>query len=432
MTPTAEPSPGQIQQSAEGSGSEASQLPAPLASLAHQLWFAVDPAIRFRIGPLRSAGNADRVVLERYWLVPSPGRTRLLLPAANRRVTAGSADNYRRLRSPRERAARAAIGALARSGSPIGRQLLHVEAPAEAAAAASTLPVRAIAAALGRTEIHAAVGIRTGANAKATLQLVDANGMPVGYAKLGWNTTTDEYVRTETHALADVEEGNSVARVPGVLAAFEYAGHPVVVTEPLPSEVRSVEGRVAPPTSAELYALCPIVRRGTPATTGQFQALRERLRSIADPLVGQLTSRALDLLDPVAAVDVELPVGARWHGDLTPWNCARDANGVLWAWDWESSEPDALSGLDALHWAYSVERRRGVDLADITIGDCLDAAAPHLVAAGVPRSQWLTLARVYVATTIERACGLASANDSWERVWISPAQLATLADQLSE
>jgi hypothetical protein len=406
-------------------------LPAPLTPLARQLWFAVDPSIQFRIGPLHRTGPTERVVLERYWLLPTPSRARLLLPAANRRVTAGSADNYRRLRSPRERAARGALGTIGRLGSPIGLQLMHIETSAAAASAASTLPTSAIAAALGRSAVYAAVGIRTGANAKATLQLVDADGQPVGYAKLGWNPITDEYVRTEAAALSAVTDRDAAARAPGVLATFEYAGHPVVVTEPLPADVRSVEGRVTPPTSVELHALCPIVRHGSPASTGQLQALRRRLSNIEDPLASTPAGLALDLLASAAAVEVDLPVAARWHGDLTPWNCARDGNGVFWAWDWESSERDALAGLDALHWAYSVERQRGVDLAHITIDDCLGAASPHLVAAGVPRAHWRTLARVYVATTIERACSLALASNSWERVWISPAQLTSLAHQLS-
>ena len=293
MTPTAEQGAVQTLDSRAHVSLHGPQLPAPLADLTRQLWFAVDPSIQFRLRPLRSAGQSGEVVLERYWLLPTPGRARLLLPAANRRVTAGSANNYRRLRSPRERTARATIGAIARSGSPIGLQLLHLEAPAANAAASRTLPTSAIAAALGRTEVYAAVGIRTGANAKATLQLVDASGTPVGYAKLGWNPTTDEYVSTEAAALAAVSIGNATARAPGVLASFEYAGHPVVVTEPLPFDVRSVEGRVAPPTSAELHALCPIVRNGLPVSSEHLQGLRRRLRSITDPLATAPAGHAL-------------------------------------------------------------------------------------------------------------------------------------------
>jgi len=407
-------------------------LPRPLAALSRQLWFAVDPAIQFRLRTLRSMGNDDVAVLERYWLLPTPSRARMLLPASSPDVTAGSARNYRRIRAPRERAARAAVGALSGSSVPIGARVLQIEVPKERSDASSTLPIRAIAAALGRDGIQAAVGIRTGANAKATLQLVDSSGAPVGYAKLGWNSVTDEYVRTETAALSAVGHGKAIASAPGVLATFEYAGHPVVVTQPLPADVRFVKGHVAPPTSAEMYALCPIVRRGSPASTHQFKGLHTRLRDLTNPMVSEPVGWALNLLKTVAEVDDRLPVTSRWHGDFTPWNCARDGRGVLWVWDWETSASDALAGLDALHWAYSEQRQRGVDLAEITVAHCLDSASQHLIAAGVPRSQWRTLAQVYVATVIERACGLALANQGWDRVWISADQLTTLAQQVAE
>lgn len=42
-----------------------------------------------------------------------------------------------------------------------------------------------------------------------------------------------------------------------------------------------------------------------------------------------------------------------WHGDLVPWNLARLA-GRLYAWDWETSTPDAPLGLDALHFHFQV------------------------------------------------------------------------------
>ena len=62
------------------------------------------------------------------------------------------------------------------------------------------------------------------------------------------------------------------------------------------------------------------------------------------------------LLDALAGATDTLPVTSRWHGDLTWWNRARDDAGQLWVWDWESSEEDAVAGLDALHWAFSARR----------------------------------------------------------------------------
>jgi hypothetical protein len=175
--------------------------------------------------------------------------------------------------------------------------------------------------------------------------------------------------------------------------------------------------------------LCPVHRQATLAATSHVAALRERLARYDHPLVREPAGRALQLLDGLTHVADEVPVSTRWHGDFTPWNCARTAGGTLWVWDWESSEPDAAAGLDALHWSYSIRRRRVDDLADIMLRDCLEDARHHLVAAGVPRRAWASVAAVYVVTMIERACGLAAENGGWERVWIQPDELVALAAQ---
>lgn len=364
-------------------------------------------------------------------MLPTPRHARLLLPDAGREATLGAATNYRRLRPVRERTVRRGLGALARRGAPLSPTVLQIDVPTAQGGVAHTLPTRAIAATLGQRELHASVGVRPGANGKATLQLVHPDGRPAGYAKLGWNDTTDGYVRTEADALSALSLVDGRVRAPRVLAAFEYAEHPVLVTEPLPEDVRALRGGVAGPTPAELYALCPVIRTDLPAATHHLEALRDRLDALAGPLVARTAARGLHLVDTVAAVRTELPVAARWHGDFTPWNCARDGSGALWTWDWESSEADAVAGLDALHWAFSERRERTHDLADITIADCIADAAQHLVAAGVPRDHWRTIAQVYVATVIDRACGLALASGGWGRVWIQPQQLASLADQAS-
>ena len=107
-------------------------LPSSLALLRRQLWFAVSPSVRFSLGPPLAASPRGTSVLERYWVLPNFSRARLLLPAGTSASTAGSASNYRRLRAPRERVARAAIGALARLHAPVAPSLLRLEVPSTA------------------------------------------------------------------------------------------------------------------------------------------------------------------------------------------------------------------------------------------------------------------------------------------------------------
>lgn len=368
-------------------------------------------------------------MLEQYVVIPSPARPRLLVPSGPAAAARGASTNYLALRGPSERAVRSALGVAARVGVAGSPHVLHVVAPADRPDAGGSLPLARLGAALGRTDLRASVGFRTGANRKATLQLVHADGTPAGYAKVGWNATTDAYVRTETAVLTDLAEaGTGQVKVPSVLASFDQAGHPVVVTEPLPLSVRGLKGQADRPSSAEMYDVGPISRGDQVDGIGQVKALRQRLETLTAPHVRTLAARALDLVERVAATGRTFAVAVRWHGDLTPWNTARDADGVLWIWDWESCEPDAPAGMDALHWAISVLREQvGPDGLDLVA--CLDAASPHLVAAGLSRDTWAGVAALYVATTVERTCALAAAEGDWSRLWISEDQLSALVRQ---
>ena len=370
-------------------------------------------------------------VVESYWMVPDAQRASLLLPRGPRAMTASAATNYRGMRRPWKSVGRGVIGAAARVGAPLGRDTLTVQVRADRPQAREQLLLHLLAEALGLPRVYAALGVRSGANRKATLSLLDPSGRPVGYAKVAWSETTAGFVRTEAAALREVGGREAAMRAPALLAEVDYAGHPVIVTEALPLDVRgSRDARVAPPTSAELYSLCPVHRVDRPGGTQQFSAMRSRLEALgSDPVAGQVVRRASRLADAVATSTVELPVTARWHGDLTPWNRARTSSGQLWVWDWESSEPDAVAGLDALHWSFSTRRPTSGRNEVVELTGCLADAGPHLRAAGVPEAGWPVVAALYALTVVERAADLAHRAGGWDRLWISREHLDELVEQ---
>ncbi|MFN8195871.1 MAG: hypothetical protein U0R80_16535 [Nocardioidaceae bacterium] len=397
--------------------------------LRRQLWAATEAAGSSRLVPGRPGrtGEPDEgwETRERYWAVPSLARLRLLVPAGDPHVTAAALDGYRRLRPSRERAVRRALGVAARAGLPPGAARVDLQVRR---GAHPELPLTVIAGALDDETLVAAIGVRPGPNGKPTLQLLDGEGRHRGYAKLGWNAHTDAYVATETSVLTELEGGGSGMRVPRALAAGTVAGHPWVVTEPLPEGARALRGRDDTVTSTELMALTPVVRRDTPAGTQQLGGVLARLRGLDGAGPTDLVDTVASLARSVAAVELELPVVARWHGDLTPWNCARDEAGGLWCWDWETCEPDALAGLDALHWALSVRRERAGGIAGVALADCVADARHHLRAAGVGARADGAVAGAYALTVAERALTLA-ARSGWERAWISPAEVSRVVDE---
>ena len=163
-------------------------------------------------------------------------------------------------------------------------------------------------------------------------------------------------------------------------------------------------------------------------TSEQLRGIEDRAQASCAGAGGAVAGPLTAVLAALREHDVELPMTTRWHGDLTPWNCARDDGGQLWVWDWESSEPDAVAGMDPLHWVISV-RRESMPVAQIRLTDLVADAAGHLRAVGIHPEHWPLVAGVYTATVLERAADLATRAGSWDSSWIATDELSGLANQ---
>lgn len=404
------------------------QLPdGPVRHVVEQLWAPTLDAGRARldVGDAPQGWHAE----ERYLVLPTLSRATMLIPAGPRPATAGALLNYRGLRRPTANLQRTVLGGAHRIGRRLPFPRLTLSLPDGAQDDGEpALPLAAVARALGTPDrLHASIGVRTSANRKATLQLVDDGGRPRGFAKFAWDRLSTEGIEREGAALAVTARGP--ARSPALLARGTYSGHPFIVTEPLPLTTRGVRADVPEPTPQELASLTPVVRHARLSGTGQAQGLRARLGALASAgFEADVVAGALRLLDRAERSEVVLSVTARSHGDLTPWNSARDRDGTLWCWDWESSEPDTVWGVDPLHWHVSVRTEAGQPLGADVLRAAYDAARPALVAGGLgPDGRPLVLA-VYVATLVERACSLAAGGGGWEAGWVLPAQLRELVD----
>ena len=311
-----------------------------------------------RVLALLAPGEGRR---DEYLAVGPAGRPTFLLPR-DRRVARAACTSYNSLRTPAVRRRRRAVSAVV--GVGLG--------PVVADPVASTGPpadpggrplLDELADLLGTGPLAAAVGMG-GMDDWWTpvLQLFDDAGRPAGYAKVGTTPLTAELVRNEARVLRHLRRHPPRRLVvPRVVGHGVWAGCQVVVTEPLPAEVRALD-RTMPPR-------CPLVGPGGPSTDSPLAAsswwgtVRERLQQPAGA-VGARTRTVLDQLDHRCA-GVELPLGLS-HGDWVPWNLAllSDAAGpALVAWDWEYGATDAPVGLDDLHGAYVVARQLGADVA---------------------------------------------------------------------
>lgn len=397
-----------------------------LANTLRQLWGAAVESGDVRI---RTTGRATPgwEPVRHFDVFPSTSRARMIMERGRSATTAKALLAYQGLRPRRLQAARLATTAAAGARAAGGRPAFVLEHATRAAGAPE--PLTAVGERLGRP-VLAHVGVRTGANAKATAQLFSPSGTPVGYAKFAWNPLTSGYVLTEADRLQELDGQTGGMRVPLVLARGETFGQPYLVTAPLPRGVR----RLSRPEDlgvAELATVSPLDRRAPAHTSGALLGMREHAEQLRQHAVVRDAAAALaQTVGGLMGLEVSVPIARFDHGDLVPWNTCRSREGEVWAWDWESSITDVVAGTDALHWfVHSVHGPSPSDLAAATT-DAFTRAAPTFHALGMtPAAQHVATA-AFALATVERACALAASHDTWSRNRIGAddvARLLTLA-----
>jgi hypothetical protein len=295
---------------------------------------------------------------ERYVAVPTASAARMLLPADTRAIVAAlRAGNG--LRPARVRAAREATALTARlAGRTLMRDRFAVLAADDEAA--DRLPSSVIGRAVGR-EVVLGVNVRPPTpSRKPVAQLLDRRtGELVAYAKLAWSSLTDANIVAEADALEAIAAAGGSLRVPAVIHRGTFRGHSVVVTAPMPSDMRPwPRDRGAPPPTitAEVATAGGLTheRFADSACRGTLEASVRAARGMDPPSgeVGALADALDVLLEALGAAfgDVELPFGW-WHGDWSPWNLGL-AQGRVWAWDWEYARPGVPYGIDLPHYHF--------------------------------------------------------------------------------
>jgi Phosphotransferase enzyme family len=304
------------------------------------------PAAPTPAAPAPAAADSE------FILLLSVRRPRLLVPA----VPAAAAAAVRGYGQPRATAARLGARALSlalgsRAGGAAFRSRIRVHAPPGTDTIESFL-----ASALGRDVLVSFYLGAARANRKPVLQLLTAQGQPVGFAKIGVNPLTKALVQAEREALTKLgRAGLRDIMVPQVLHYGDWRDMNVLVLSALPAWQRR-----RPVSWARLAAAMNSVasvgglRREPLAASSYWQRLTGRLTAADESTARDQLLSALDALSARAG-DVPLVLGS-WHGDWTPWNMASTRSGLL-VWDWERFTSGVPLGFDALH--YSLQRDVG-------------------------------------------------------------------------
>lgn len=312
-------------------------IPPQLERVTRALWPA--PA-RTTLGRGRSTGSS-----ERYLVLPSPTRPRLLVPDGNGAIAASAVANSSVGSGRMGRIARVVAAAALRAG--LGRALpiprLMVEHPPDTPglldwlADESSLAAHSMAVRLGSER----------ANQKPVLQLMDDAGRVIGYAKVGSNPLTRALVAAEHDALVQIAAADLVAvKPPRVLAFGPWGDSEVLVLTPLAiPTMPSSAGDLLVPAMREIACTGP--GGSHPVSTGPYGAgLYQRLASLDDPAGPPLRARVDDLFARHGTRSLRL---GGWHGDFRPWNVAPLRSRLL-VWDWERHATEVPVGFDAVHY----------------------------------------------------------------------------------
>lgn len=288
--------------------------------------------------------GADR----RRVILPSARAPRLLAPARPGRAAASALIRYTAQQGLRDRAAGLGVAVAARLG---GAALLPA---VRSGAPASETVDDHLSVALGQPVSTALALTRSRPNRKPVLQVFDARGRTLAFAKIGIDPLTRSLVDAEAASLRRL----AVARlhhltVPAVLHLGSWGPTRVLVMSALGAGFGA--GRVGDRRLALLDDAMHDVS-GVPddagvavdqrwSQTARAAAEQAQQRTGSGRVVEWLAvfERAADVL----AVD-DLQLGT-WHGDWTEWNCSARRDQVS-VWDWERCEYGVPLGFDKLHF----------------------------------------------------------------------------------
>jgi hypothetical protein len=385
-----------------GSGGE------ELAWLAEVLW-GPTPEVEVVAGGRPPAGTPAMAV---WGALPDLRHPRVLVPLAPRQAAAEAVRQYSDGMTQRARLSKAVVGLGLRSGALqwwLRRRGLLVCASGPAA---GTLLADHVPRVLGRPDLAAAIVLGSvRPNRKPVVQLLGADGQPVGYMKVGWNDLTRDLVRNEADMLRRLAGAAPRSfTAPSLLHQGRWQDLDITISSALPHGLWRRGRRYAMPplaVSREIAALGGVAT-GTLAGSAWWASLRRRLDRVGQALAGPAADTldaTLGRLEDQAATPLTL---ATWHGDWGPWNL-RSTPGRLLVWDWERSGDGVPLGFDLLHFGYQTALQGLGQPPATAAATARDRAAPLLVELGQQEGVEELLLTLYL---LERLCRAAEAEVS--------------------
>ncbi|MGO8884550.1 MAG: hypothetical protein ACLQI7_12745 [Streptosporangiaceae bacterium] len=325
---------------------------------------------------------------EQFAVLPAGAGQSFLVSLKARSGASSALTSYNALRSPRRRLARRVLGVGLRTGfaQPLLPSKIDVGTAVGATSGQLSNAVLSeyLCELFGRGPVVVAVRGGGGPYRKPVLQVFGMDGTPLGFVKVGWNDWTRDAVRREAAALRACAGSTMRLGVPALIGQYVWRGLDLLVTAPLPPGVRRLNASSRLPEVGVIREISRLseVYFGELAASPWWLGLRTRIATgVIDPAA---RAQLDEVADGVERQHGRAPLEfGRWHGDFVPWNLARLGT-RLFAWDWESSAPQAPVGFDALHFHFQV--------AFVACGRSVEEAAALAVRSGRPALDALGIA----------------------------------------
>jgi hypothetical protein len=370
---------------------------------------ADDVRVRAAIDPVPRGWRT----IERYVVLPSTRRPKILAPAGAPRAAAAAVTQFSNGAPARGRLAAAAGATAIRAG--VAERLFRGRASISVAPGVGDgdLPDLVLSHHLARALDlpRPDLAVRVGAarpNGKPVVQVSAPDGRVVAYAKVGWNDLTRKLVAAEAVALRELAGSPPAAfATPQLLHAGDWGG--MAITAVVPAMGGRPHVSPEPPSAATReLALGAAVERGPVTASAWWQRLLDRI-----DVAGGEEQRAAAGRIAGAFGDRELAYG-RSHGDWTPWNMA-EVDGRLVVWDWERATTGGPIGIDAVHYCLLVALNARGLARDKAVADTLERAPRVLgqldVAADAQLVVALELLEMSVRFAEARAAGVTGLRD---------------------
>jgi hypothetical protein len=189
---------------------------------------------------------------------------------------------------------------------------------------------------------------------KLAVQIMDANGLIKGFAKVSRNPVVQPLLSYEAVTLNHLRTLDlKTAHIPTVLFSEEQDGVSILVTDTLKT-TRTTSSSL---NKAHLAFLAEMASKtadpSRDGNDGLVTEMRRRYAAVGERLPSVWQRRIEQCIDYIGQCRPALEHGVLSHGDFTPWNTFF-VDGRLYVFDWEYADHIYPAGYDLIHFMLSM------------------------------------------------------------------------------